>query len=750
VPAVASADQFLDTLKKSGLLSEPDLAAALAQRSPNETADPNRLARRLVQAGLLTSFQAGCLLQGKWRNLIVSNKYKILNPVGEGGMGQVFVAEHLLMKRQVALKILSSTLLQDGAMVDRFIREARALAALDHPNIVRAYDLDQFGKAYVLIMEYVDGPNLRNLVAAHGARPVAQAALYTAQAAEGLQHAHEAGWVHRDVKPANLLVDPAGVVKVLDLGLAFLWGDDRGSPTRQFEENGVLGTADYLAPEQAIDSHAVDIRADVYSLGATLYFLLTGRPPFECATVAQKLLCHQMKEPTPVREVRAEVPAGLAAILAKMMAKKPEDRYQTPAEVAAALLPFAEGAEPLPPAQNGKAITQRRSMEPSVASTLNGRTRTGKTTFHLGLPRRRNWGRLEKGAVVAASLVVIGGMASLIWAGLHPKPNLAAAAPATAAPAAAQGQRKGPKVVSAGERKMLIAHEGASECVRVLGDGLSLLTSGGDKTVRVWDLNTGKQLKQLEGHTDTARCIALFPDNVHSVITSSRDGTLRLWDMVTGTEQRRYEGHEKQVWWADVSPDGKRLLSCGQDKTIRLWDVKSGVEVRQLLGHEETVTGVAFLPGGKRAVSCSTDKTARLWDVPKGAELKSITLPATAYRLALAPDGRRVAVGSGQAVHVWDVETDKVTAFEATMDRGFIEEGRFSPDGRWLLAGGSDGSLHLWDVASAYEQAVVKGMNGKILEVWWVSDSQSFWTAGEDGTVRLWELAHVTGGTAKK
>src|SRR5262249_52572202 len=187
---------------------------------------------------------------------------------------------HVLLRRLVALKVLPLYQTHNSTMVERFYREARAIASLNHPNIVRAHDLDRDHKRHYLVMEYVHGPSLQDLVGTHGPLEPDRAANYLAQAALGLQHAHAHGWVHRDIKPANLLLDRQGVLKVLDLGLARLLNDHRDLLTKEHDNNGILGTIDYLSPEQALNTHDVDIRSDIYSLGATFYFVLTGQPPF--------------------------------------------------------------------------------------------------------------------------------------------------------------------------------------------------------------------------------------------------------------------------------------------------------------------------------------------------------------------------------------------------------------------------------------------------------------------------------------
>ena len=260
-------------------------------------------------------------------------------------MSSVYLAEHVLMQRRVAIKVLPKHRVDDTSYLARFHREAQAAAALDHRNIVRAYDVDNDGDIHYLVMEYVEGRDLQQIVKDDGPLDYADAAEYIRQAAEGLAHAHEAGLIHRDVKPANLLVDQRNVVKVLDLGLARFTDEDRASLTVAYDEN-VLGTADYLAPEQAIDSHGVDARADIYSLGCSLYFLLTGHPPFPDGTLPQRLMAHQKQPPPSIYKDRPDAPKDLVAICMKMMAKKADERYQSAAEAAAALGEWLACARP--------------------------------------------------------------------------------------------------------------------------------------------------------------------------------------------------------------------------------------------------------------------------------------------------------------------------------------------------------------------------------------------------------------------
>ena len=336
------ADSFVNLVRASRLVDDDQLDRTLAELQREAGGMPvnnaGQIAVRLVDQGLLTQWQSDRLREGRHKGFFLG-KYKLLGHLGTGGMSSVYLAEHLLMHRRVAIKVLPKGRVEDTASsyLERFHREARAVAALDHANIVQAYDIDNEGDTHYIVMEYVEGSDLNVIVRETGPLAYVDAARHIYQAARGLGHAHAAGFIHRDVKPANLLVDSKGTVKILDLGLArFTAEDDQASLTVAYDEN-VLGTADYLAPEQAIDSHAVDARADIYGLGCTFYFLLTGHPPFPEGTLPQRLMAHQKDPPPDIQKERPDVPAELVAICMRMMAKKAADRFQSAGDVAEAL-----------------------------------------------------------------------------------------------------------------------------------------------------------------------------------------------------------------------------------------------------------------------------------------------------------------------------------------------------------------------------------------------------------------------------
>jgi hypothetical protein len=377
--------------------------AAYLERFPELSADPRAVAG-LEVAGLLAR---PAETPGPGHRV---GPYELLERLGGGGMGEVFRARHGRLKKEFALKVLSPQLARDPEAARRFERETEALGRLEHPHLVRATDAGVSGGTPYLVMELLAGTDLARLTKRLGPWPVAEACEAARQAALGLQHAHERGLVHRDVKPGNLWLTPGGVVKVLDLGLARLCeAADGGGLTGA---GRMMGTPDYVAPEQVLDSRAADARADLYGLGCTLYHLLAGAPPFADAThptTARKHEAHLREPPPDLRALRAGVPAEVAALLGRLLAKRPEGRPASAAEVAAALLPLAQGSRLGDLLEPGQAPLP---AAPTVACPAPTRPPAGRMS-------RRRW------LALAGGLAASGGLGWAGWAWLHPGPALA-------------------------------------------------------------------------------------------------------------------------------------------------------------------------------------------------------------------------------------------------------------------------------------------------------------------------------------
>ncbi|MBY0525424.1 MAG: serine/threonine protein kinase [Gemmataceae bacterium] len=347
-----SVAQFVHSLRESGLLPSAEVQALAANVPASRNADGKRFAQDLVEQQKLTRYQAAMLYQGKVKGLVLGH-YVILDKLGQGGMGMVFKARHRQLNRIVALKVLPPAVGKDPAAVKRFEREVRAASQLNHPHIVAAQDADQADGIHFLVMDYIDGSDLSQLVKRQGPLSVSLALACILQAGRGLAAAHAAGITHRDIKPGNLLIDAKGTVKVLDLGLARFDTGNTASPQTTSSDDltrtgSILGTTDYMAPEQAVNTKRADHRADIYSLGCTLFYLLTGRSMYGGETSMERLLAHREQPIPSLRQARSDVPAVLDTVFQRMVAKRPEDRYASMTAVLADLEACAEHAT-LPP-----------------------------------------------------------------------------------------------------------------------------------------------------------------------------------------------------------------------------------------------------------------------------------------------------------------------------------------------------------------------------------------------------------------
>jgi serine/threonine protein kinase len=679
---------FIDALRKLSCLDERAWAEvrALAERC----AAARDLAAKLIQRGHLTAYQANLLLQGRSAELTVG-PYLLLERLGEGGTGQVFKARHQALNRMVALKLVRRELLADSEVVGRFYREVAVISRLEHPGIVRAYDAGPAGDTHFLVMEYVEGTDLARVVKERGPLPVDQACAFVRQAALGLQHIHEKGLVHRDIKPSNLfLASKTESIKILDLGLArcqpvaqeaLVGLESQTTPLTKF--GGVLlGTPDYLAPEQALDSHGADIRADVYSLGCTFYYLLTGQPPFPGGTLAQKLLRHQQAEPPPLASLVPTLPASVSSIARRALAKRPEDRYQTPAELAEALAATPRGA-----------TAERR------------------------LPRGKRRVLLTLGLLLGAS-----GLLIFLWThGVGQSPS---SAPANDAP------------------RLLGKLSGPVRLVAFAVDGGSVAAAGDDGVIRRWDCRTGHESPALQPRSDGGDSFVTVADKGTSLLSwRVRKAEVTIWDLVGGREKASgpatgalralalsADGNRVAVGltngWLRLdtitddptgllrkermfqvpggisavafAPDKRLLAIATEDGKVKLFDAMTARVLRTLEGAGSPVSALAFAPDSSRLAWGEGDGTIRLWRTADGSNPQVIQgSPGPVAALAFAPDGHALASAGPDGVKLWDLDSGRPnTTFRASAGPALVVA--ISPDGRSLASGGEDHAVWLW------------------------------------------------------
>jgi len=642
----------------------------------------------------------------------MASQYDIEKELGRGGMAIVYKAVQESLGRPVALKVLPQGLTHDQKLLERFHREARSAAMLNHPHIVTIFDEGEINGVHYMAMEYLTGRDLHEILQEGGPLPPDEAVALIAPVAEALGYAHTRDTVHRDVKSSNVMVTDVGRPVLMDFGIAYA-----SSESRLTQTGTVLGTPEYMSPEQA-RGNEVDPRSDLYSLGVVLYETVTGTLPHTGGhpmSVVYKVLHESYAPPS---NHNPDCPDWLEQIIAKLLMKDADNRYQTGQEVADALKSKDPGEE-VPVPQGGG----------DNGSVSNGGSGGGGTRGGNGSPD------------APATQVYRPGDE-------RPEPTPQPAATSTET-ATAEAETSGPASNAQTQRQRLHivrSLDGNADWVNAVSfspDGQFALSGAEDNSVKLWEVVTGRQIQTFTGLESQPISVALSPDGSY-LVSESSNGHVRLWDVDSGQAIRTFARHSEAVLAATFSPDGKHVLSgCGEAGTLRLWEAETGEVVRTFDNNPEAIFSLAFSPDGKYILTGSGQSgTLKLWDAATGSVVRTFDEgdwdSTYVFSVSFSPDGRYALSGSDDmTARLWDVESGNlVRTFDG--HSGLVIAVSFSPDGQYVLSGSSDMKVQLWKVDTGSLGYVFEGDADGVNAIAFSPDGRYVLSGSKDNDVKLW------------
>jgi len=727
---------------------------------------------------------------------MIIGRYKLLELIGEGGMGLVYLAEQQEpIRRRAALKIVKLGM-DTKQVIARFEAEKQMLALLDHPNIARVYDAGttEAGRPY-FVMEYVKGQSITEYCDQHKSSIEDRLKLFR-QVCEGVQYAHQKGIIHRDIKPSNILVTVEGdraVPKIIDFGIAKAVTQQFTEGTLFTQQGQLLGTPEYMSPEQVdMATQDIDTRSDIYSLGVVLYQLLAGVLPFGRESFEKGGFAE-------IQRVIQEVdPPNPSTALSKLgdEAKKIAEKRKTQVVPLARRLHRELEWIPLKAMRKERVRRYRSASElaDDIQNYLNGNPLlAGPETAIYRVKKfvRRHAGSVATVVLVAAAIILGLVISSVMYfrAEQARKSEAVARNQAEQAENIAQEQRKLAETKAEDLRRTLYVnsigladskykegnirrvrelldscpndlrgwewhrlnyisdrsimtlcgHKSHVNSVALSPDGKHIVSGGEDNTIKVWDTKTGAEVMTISitaGNEES--CVAISPDGKR-IVSGDDSGQVNVWDVASGKEVMTLKGHERFVSSVAFSQDGKLIASGSYDDTVKVWDAETGKQVMTLPGHESGVTCVAFSPDGKRIVSGDNWGKIRVWDAVTGN--KMLTLEEYwVSSVSFSPDGKLMVVGGGNEIQIWDATTTtKVTTLRG--HDGSTLSVAFSPDGKNVVSGSMDNMIKVWDTATGEELMTLRGHEYSVSSVTFTPDGKKIISGSYDGTIKVWDLS---------
>lgn len=670
-------------------------------------------------------------------------QYEAIEVVGRGGMGLVLRGYDTRLNRVVAIKVMAPELAVNPMAVKRFLREARAAAAVSHDHVVTIHAIEEDNKPPFIVMEYVDGKSLHQKVDEAGALDLKEILRIGMQTARGLSAAHEQGLIHRDIKPANILLEN-GIerVQLTDFGLARATDDVSVTQTGQ-----IAGTPQYMSPEQA-EGKLLDSRSDLFSLGSVLYTLCTGRPPFRAESVVAILRRVTEETPRPISEINAEIPEWLEAIIGKLLAKNPDERFQSADEVASLL---------------GKHLAHEQDPQSAPLPARVALPAEDVEDFNstLTLWNMFRWGVVP--TVIAASLLWFGNYLVRSGNGSVVIDSDVDDLELTIVEIIHDSDQKvrrsvdwnmsnrhvvkGSQTLSlpAGQYEILMG-----ERSREVALNMRKFTLGKDKEIRILVRRRNGQSLKLErlltGHTATVTAVDISPDGKSALSASgwpNGDGTLRLWDLSSATEIRQFKGHACPIVRAFFSPDGKRIIAGGTNSDAFVYDVETADLVGALRGFKSDFRhGIALLPDGEHALIGEGVGSLHICRIDTGKVVHTLKQPDDrVMAIAVSPDGTRAVATSGDEVYAWDLETrQQIGRFRQHSE--LVQSVAFSHDGKKAVSASIDKTVRVWDVETQEQLQVFRGHTAGVLCARFTFDDRRVVSGSHDETIRVWDVTN--------